>query len=209
MHNRGQYQAQAKSYAFTNANPLSRYCSHVVLTVCLLLMSFSINLPEQAQAKPKGKSLFGKGRMRFSLSAGTTNSLNGTRQYFNLGGGFGYYVLKGLEIGLQGQVLFGSEPNFYMLTPYSTFVWAKSPIKPMFPYIGAFYKNVWAGGGSAYDDLGFQSLGARAGVYYAPDRRGLLVGVGVAYEKRLYCDASQKDVSCDWIYPEFHVGLVF
>jgi hypothetical protein len=175
------------------------------------VVSMLINgMPTESQAKPgKGKGIFSSGRMRFSLNAGTSNSLNGTKQYFNIGGGFGYYVIKGLEVGIQGQVLFGSEPNFYMATPYTTLVWAKSPIKPIYPYIGAFYKNVWAGGGSEYESLGFQSLGARTGVYYVPDRRGLLVGIGVAYEKRLSCDPSQKEINCDWIYPEFNVGLVF
>jgi len=146
---------------------------------------------------------FARGRSRVSLSGGSSGQFG--NRYFAIGGGFGYFVANGLELGIDMQVLFGEEPQIYTVSPEIRYVvWQVDPVRP---YIGAFLRHQFIDGqvnGVEVDDI--SSAGGRVGVLWTTGR-SYLAG-GVAYEKIISCDESQVEF-CEEFYPEFGVGLSF
>jgi hypothetical protein len=173
-----------------------------------ILLSFLCICLLSSPVIAKRKSFFAKGRARMSLSLGSSSSLNGNAQYFNLGAGFGYFFKKGMESGLHGNFLFGSNPNFYIVTGHVNVFWVKFS-KSFKPYIGPFLRRVWADGGEAFQDLGYLSVGLRAGIYYVPSSSGLYIGAGLAGEHRFDCNSSDARIKCNWFYPELQMGFIF
>jgi hypothetical protein len=115
---------------------------------------------------------FKAGRKRVGLFAGAGSTFNQT--YFMIGVGGGYYVLDGLEVGLDVEGWLGKDPSIWKVTPQVRYVlWQLGALKP---YVGAFYRaNYYA---SPYPD--FNSYGGRAGVAYR--NGGNYVAVGVVHE---------------------------
>jgi len=141
---------------------------------------------------------FSQGSKRGSLILGAGQSFD--ESYFILGVGVGYYVLDGLEIGLNWQTWLGGDPRINQLTPEITYVFRnKSNIDP---YLGALYRKTWISG---FDDL--SAYGGRAGVYIPMGPR-FFVGVGAVYLKYTGCSESEyKD--CSDVYPEFTFSIPF
>jgi hypothetical protein len=153
-----------------------------------MLASFS-----DAQAGP-----FGKGSRRVSLFAGSGRTFDNS--YFIIGLGFGYYLLEGLEIGLDGEAWLGDDPDIYKLSPQVKYVLPmQSKIRP---YVGAFYGHVFI---DEADDL--DSIGGRGGICFIQDD-SWYIGAGVVYESHLDCDESVYN-SCDDIYPEITIAFSF
>jgi hypothetical protein len=141
---------------------------------------------------------FEKGSRRLSITAGSGRSFNNS--YTIIGLGAGYYVIKGLELGLDGEVWLGSDPDMYKVSPQVRYV---VPMQSKLrPYGGVFYRHVFIDG---FDDQ--NALGARGGVYYTPDTNWFM-GVGAVYESYLDCDDTIYE-SCDEIYPEITFSLSF
>ena len=161
-----------------------------IYIVCAILLGAAA---ADAQAGP-----FDKGARRASLVVGSGYTLN--ENYVILGLGVGYFVLDGLELGLDGQAWVGGDPDIYKLKPQVTYVVpTRSRLRP---YAGAFYSRIFIAG---YDDL--DTAGARGGVLFTSDGRWFM-GVGAVYESYLDCD---KDVysSCDDVYPEITFSITF
>ena len=141
---------------------------------------------------------FEKGSSRVSVVVGSGYTLN--ESYVILGLGAGYFVLNGLELGLDGQAWVGGDPDIYKLIPKATYILpTQSKIRP---YAGVFYSRIFIDG---YDDL--DTTGARGGVYFTSDQKWFM-GIGAVYESYLNCD---KDVysSCDDVYPEISFSVSF
>jgi hypothetical protein len=139
---------------------------------------------------------FKKGKVRVGFYAGAGNTLSQT--YFIIGGGVGYYILNGLEAGVdvEGWVL--QDPTFWKVTPQVRYViWQLNPIRP---YVGAFWRKTFSG--ENYPD--YNSWGARGGVAYR--KGGSYVAVGVVYEK--YDDYTVL-VDDYVVYPEIAFWLSF
>jgi hypothetical protein len=116
-----------------------------------------------------------------------------------IGLGFGYYVVDGLEVGLDTDAWLGAEPDRLKVSPQVRYVFHMVPV--VRPYIGQFYKHWFMGGG--FDDL--DTLGGRVGVFYVAGRH-IFIGAGVVHEVVLGCEA---DDDCSVTYPEFGISLTF
>jgi len=80
---------------------------------------------------------FKKGKVRVGFYGGAGSTYNQT--YVILGAGIGYYLLNGLEAGVdvEGWVL--QDPTFWKVTPQVRYVlWQISPIRP---YLGIAYRK--------------------------------------------------------------------
>ncbi|HKP62311.1 MAG TPA: hypothetical protein VJV78_36510 [Polyangiales bacterium] len=155
--------------------------------------SASLGAPEE------DTSPFGRGRSSLSLLVGS--SWGGDRTYLILGAEYGYFLIKGLEVGAGATFYLFDSPFMLTLSPFVTYVF--DFIKTVKPYVGVFYRHYIVTEG--FDDR--DSLGARVGAYIAPDRARWYFGVGVAYEHLLDCN---EDVwECDDWYPELVVAIAF
>lgn len=150
----------------------------------LVMLSFSV------QAGP-----FSKGRSSVSIIAGSGSAFNDS--YIVLGGGYGYYVADGLELGLDAQYWFSGDPTIFRLSPQIKYV---IPVEARLqPYVGVFYRRTFVNG-SRFDDQ--NSYGSRLGVYFS-SHSGVYLGGGVVYEK--YADCTFGD--CSNTYPELMLSI--
>jgi hypothetical protein len=145
-----------------------------------------------------GGSLFEKGRVRLSGSAGWGSSFN--QDYVVLGVGAGYYLLHGLEAGLDTEFWLGNDPTISKVSPQLRYVYAyANAIKP---YVGVFYRRTFFSG---LDDL--DSLGGRFGAYFPISPR-VYTGLGGVYERYLDCETTTYQ-DCSQVYPEFSISASF
>lgn len=165
-----------------------------VITLFVLILIASLPaFVSDTQADP-----FNKGSRRVSIVAGSGRTFS--NDYLIIGLGAGYYVLNGLELGLDGEAWLGGDPDIYKLRPQAKYI---LPIQSRFrPYVGAFYNHSFI---DHYDDL--DTIGGRGGVYFIQEERWFL-GVGAVYESYLNCDDKIYS-SCDDIYPEITFSFSF
>jgi hypothetical protein len=130
--------------------------------------------PPPPPSKPKpDPGPFKKGKVRVGFYGGAGNTYNQT--YFILGGGLGYYLANGLEVGADVEGWLFKDPNIWKLTPQIRYVvWQMNPIRP---YVGAFWRQTYVA--DPFED--YDSFGARGGVAYRSG--GNYLAVGVVYEK--------------------------
>lgn len=128
--------------------------------------------PPPAKSGPQpGPFAKGKVRVGFYAGAGSFNS----NTYAILGAGAGYYLLNGLEAGVDFEGWLLQDPSIWKVTPQIRYVlWQVDPIRP---YVGAFWRQTYMGGN--YAD--YNSWGARGGIAYRSGRS--YAAVGVVYEK--------------------------
>lgn len=158
---------------------------------------------QPAEAEPqRDAGPFSKGRILVSLLLG--GAFGGDRNYLILGAGAGYYVVDGLEVGLDGTIWLLDEPLIGTLTPQAKYVFHFVPV--LKPYVGTFYRHYFVG-----DDFGdLDSVGARAGANIVMGGGGSYtsyIGLGAIYEHMLDCNEAVLD--CDSVYPEFSFGFSF
>jgi hypothetical protein len=156
--------------------------------------------PDEPPPPRRSAGPFARGSVRLSVLIGTGSTINDT--YLILGGGVGYYLLDGLEFGLDYEAWILAEPVMNRLSPGLRYVFHMIPV--IKPYIGGFYRHTFIG--SDYEDS--NSLGVRGGIYYVPPNGGLYVGGGAVYEHLLGCTNSAF-IDCDSVYPEIFVGVTF
>ena len=142
-------------------------------TVNLLALSgcvFSVMLP----AVNAGG--FDKGSLTANIAIGSGRFYN--EDYLIIGAGAGYYLVDGVEAGLDVDYWSGGDPTIYEVTPKLTYVYDNpSHVKP---YIGAFYNRTFIDG---FDDS--NALGYRAGMYLP--QGNVLIGVGIVYTELQDC----------------------
>jgi hypothetical protein len=139
---------------------------------------------------------FRKGKIRVGFYGGAGNTYSQT--YFILGAGAGYYVLNGLEVGVDVEGWLLNDPNIWKVTPQVRYVlWQMDPIRP---YVGAFWRQTYV------DDpfRDYDSWGARGGIAYR--KGGNYLALGVVYEK--FNDS--HGIGDDYvIYPEIAFWISF
>ena len=157
------------------------------ITMPLLLVILSIGtISSPIQAGP-----FSQGSQSVSIIAGSGRAFND--DYLILGLGYGYYVLNGLELGIDAQSWLSGDPSINKLSPRVTYVFTQPDrIKP---YLGAFYRRTFIDG---FDDL--DSVGYRAGLNFM-GQGNFFFGIGFVYEEYRSCSETIFR-SCSDTYPE-------
>jgi hypothetical protein len=150
-----------------------------------------------ATARADGAAtIFAQGKTRLSVSGGYGTWNNNS--YGIVGLGAGYYLMDGLEAGVDGEAWLGSKPHLYSVSPeaqYTFYQWDQFK-----PYVGGFYRR------SMYDVLKpLDSAGVRAGLV-TPLSEHAYVSAGIVYENYFHCDSAVYN-TCSQTYPE--IGLAF
>jgi hypothetical protein len=140
-----------------------------------------------------------RGKTRLSVGAGWGSASNGS--YALLSAGVGYFLMNGLEAGLDGEAWLGNSPQIYKVTPGLRYVFHTADER-LFPYVGAFYRRVIYSG---EDPL--SSVGGRAGAYVPMGNR-VYAGGGAVWEQQLDCDTRVYKY-CSTVYPEFSIAFTF
>ena len=164
----------------------------MILAVALTL-AFST-----AAAAPPPPGPFAQGKVRVGFYGGAGSTLGNT--YAILGGGAGFYLLDGLEAGLDYEAWIGSSPSIQKVTPQLRYVvWQLGNMKP---YAGLFWRRTFMG--DNWSD--FNSWGTRAGLAYQQGRS--YVAIGFVYERFLETDDIRFTENSQ-IYPEIAFWLSF
>jgi hypothetical protein len=168
-------------------------------TAWLIVAALAIGLTPVAQANAaEVAGSFSQGRSRLSIVGGSGYAFNET--YVVLGVGASYYLLDGLNAGLDVEWWSGGDPRIVKVSPSVQYVFYHVP--SMAPYLGAFYRRSYV---ENLKDLG--SAGGRAGVYITAGRNTYF-GVGMVYESYFDCNESTY-ASCSDFYPEVSVTVAF
>lgn len=160
------------------------------LILCVALVGLVSFAPRAEAREP-----FEQGSVRISANVGSARAFDET--YVAIGAGGGYYVVDGLELGLDGSVWLGPGPSIGTLGPRATYVLHFVPV--LKPYVGGFYRHWFIGEGIDDQD----SVGARFGAYYVSGR-GFFLGGGAAYEHTLACSSE-----CGTWWPEVALSVSF
>ncbi len=160
------------------------------ITILFLCLSPSVRAAD--------KDPFAESSMRLSVIVG--NGYAFSESYLIIGVGFGYYIAKGLELGLDIENWSGSSPHIVKISPEVRYVLPTTGI--LRPYVGAFYRRTLI---ENYDDL--NSAGGRAGIYLLSGQ-GSYFGAGAVYEKYFSCNQAVYH-SCSDTYPEITFAIAF
>jgi hypothetical protein len=157
------------------------------------------NVPPPPPPTPQGEERgpFSRGRKEVSLLIGSTFASH--HSYLILGAGFGYYVIDGLQVALNGSIWFLDSPVAGTITPAVNYVLHMVPL--LKPYVGVFYRHYIIG--DNYKDL--NSLGARVGANLLPRNSRSYFGLGAVFETLLDCDTKVR--SCNSVYPELTFAI--
>jgi len=123
--------------------------------------------------------------------------------YFILGVGVGYYVVDGLELGIDAQHWFSGDPSITKVSPQIRYVFTQP--KTIKPYLGAFWRRTFYGDYNGIDLDDQDSFGYRAGAYFSSDNR-VYIGAGIVYEEYTDCPSS---TDCSTTYPEILFTVSF
>ncbi len=164
----------------------------------ILLLQATLMFFSAASARPEEAYPFDKGRPRFSIHAGSTRAFD--QSYTAVGLGVGYYVIDGLELGVEGDAWFGNAPDIYRFSPGLRYVlyW----LDPVKPYAGIFYRRTFIEGSNDQNEAG-----GRAGITILSGRRTTF-SLGLVYENRINCDRIVYS-SCTEAYPEIMLAIIF
>jgi hypothetical protein len=156
--------------------------------VSLLTLPIIIFLsgPLPAHADP-----FQQGSQSLSIVVGSGSAFRD--DYIILGAGYGYYIAKGLELGIDAQFWLSGDPSITKVSPQIKYVFTQP--EKVKPYLGAFYRRTYTEG---LDDL--NSIGYRVGANFM-GQGNFYFGAGIVYED--YQDCSETIYSsCSDTYPE-------
>jgi hypothetical protein len=169
-----------------------------IRTIALSAALASLILCAAPPADAAGQDPFADGSMRLSVLVGNGYAFD--ESYLVVGVGFGYFVAKGLELGLEAESWSSGTPHINKVSPALRYVVPTNG--SVRPYVGAFYRWTMI---ENYDDL--TSAGGRAGIYLMSGQ-GSYFGAGAVYEKYLSCDEAVYR-SCSDTYPEIIFAIAF
>lgn len=139
---------------------------------------------------------FSKGSTSLGVVVGSGSSFSD--DYIILGVGVGYYVLPGLELGIDVQHWFSGSPSITKVSPQIRYVYTQA--KVIKPYVGAFYRRTFIDDRNDADSFGY-----RAGAYFSA-KSGVYIGGGVVYEEYTDCG---RFADCSNTYPELLFTVSF
>lgn len=164
------------------------------------ITQFSVIALASAAAVPTlaQESQFSSGTVRFSGSLSASSGFDGSN--VQVGVGVGYYLLDGLELGLDARSWLGGKYDVHELEPSITFV--LSHFGSLKPYGGVMYRRTFI------EDLEDTSAyGGRAGIFLQ-QTGNMHVRAGVAGIRYQNCDDTVRP-DCWEFYPEVSVGVYF
>jgi hypothetical protein len=165
-------------------------------TFVILLLAANVSLAAAATVGTGGvSSAFSKNSTSLSVSLGSGSSFNDN--YIILGVGIGYYLVNGLEIGIDAQHWFSGSPSISKVSPQIRYIFTQPQV--IKPYVGAFYRRTFI---ENQDDA--DSFGYRAGAYFSSNK-GVYIGGGMVYEEYKNCNY----VECSSTYPEVLMSFSF
>lgn len=139
---------------------------------------------------------FNEGSVGLGIVLGQGTAFNDTYDIYGIG--IGYYVVDGLELGLDYEVWSGGSPAIRQYSPKLNYVF--SPNSDASLYLGGFYRLTEIDG--LPDD---EAIGARLGLYLRSGKRAFL-GFGVAMIEYQDCVETPTN-TCTDTYPEITVGF--
>ena len=174
------------------------------ITSSIFLLAVFV-LPLSANAVSVGSggisTAFSKNSTTLGVVVGSGSAFND--DYIIAGVSLGYYVLDGLELGVDVQHWFSGEPSISKVSPQIRYVYTKT--NNLKPYVGAFYRRTYFGdfNGVSLDDR--DSFGYRAGAYFTSNNQ-VYIGGGIVYEEYTDCSAF---TDCSSTYPEILFSVSF
>ncbi len=168
----------------------------VVLLFLLTLSAYSLAAKAASVGTNGINTAFSKGSTTLGLAAGSGSQ--GNENYFILGVGVGYYLLEGLEIGIDIQHWFSGSPSISKISPQVRYIFTQQ--KQLKPYIGVFARRTYI---ENQEDN--NSFGYRAGAYFSANN-GVYMGGGIVYEE--YTDCA-RFIECSNTYPEIIITISF
>ena len=147
---------------------------------------------------PANAGPFDKNSIRGTVLLGSGRAFGDN--YTILGVGIGYYVIDGLELGIDAETWMGGTPSINQISPSVRYVFRNS--SGVSPYIGAFYRKTYI---ENLKDL--TASGYRLGAYVNTGGN-VYLGAGAVFIN--YSDCSTTIYrSCSDTYPEVILGFVF
>jgi len=174
-----------------------------VFFTLLLLGSTGHSLVVKAASAGTGgvSTAFSKNSTSVGVILGSGSAFNDN--YVILGVGVGYYVARGLELGIDLQHWFSGDPSITKVSPKITYVFTQP--KVIKPYVGVFYRRTYYGDYKGIDLDDQDSFGYRAGAHFSTNNR-VYIGVGFVYEEYTDCISS---TDCSTTYPELLFTVSF
>ena len=168
-----------------------------VLAQALLLALISASAGLQAQPRPTDPGPFASSRSQLSLGGGSARL--GDDQYLALQGRYGYFISDGLaaQLGLETWLPLSGGQGLTTLSPGLSYYLYQ--LRPLVPYLGAFYQHTF----SRLDLADRDAYGGRAGVIWMSS--GVLIGLGARLTRPFGCQGG----ACQLIEPELTLLLSF
>jgi hypothetical protein len=174
------------------------------LIICFLLLMtiqpvIAASTSTNASAGTSGASAaFSSGTATLGMVVGSGRFNN--NDYLILGGSAGYYLVKGLEVGIDLEHWFSSKPAITKVSPQIRYVFTQ--VGTLKPYIGTFFRRTFFSGNTVSDR---NSYGYRVGTYFSTGNN-IYLGGGVVVEKYQKCGDINN---CTNTYPEIIISFSF
>ena len=165
------------------------------LTVSFVLLCVSHVAAAASAGTGGGGTAFSKNSTTLGIVVGSGTAFNDN--YIILGVGVGYYLVDGLELGIDVQHWFSGDPAITKVSPQVRYVFTQP--KVVKPYVGIFYRKTYIESLRDYDSFGY-----RAGAYFSSNN-GVYIGGGIVYEDERDCPF----VDCSNTYPEILITVSF
>ena len=162
----------------------------------VMLAGYSVAVNAASVGTGGVSTAFSKNSTSVGVVLGSGSSFNDN--YIILGVGVGYYITKGLELGIDLQHWFSGDPSITKVSPQIRYVFTQP--KVIKPYVGAFYRRTFI---KDLEDA--DSFGYRAGAYFSA-KSGVYIGGGIVYEE--YTDCGRFS-DCSNTYPEILFTVSF
>ena len=160
-------------------------------TLAFILLLIAFNTPVMAGP-------FSQGSQSVAIIVGAGSAFRD--DYVILGLGYGYYLVDGLELGIDAQFWLSGDPSITKLSPQIRYVFTQP--KTVKPYIGGFLRRTFISG---FEDL--DSYGYRAGLNFM-GQGNFYFGAGFVHERYQDCNDAIFD-NCTDTYPEILFSFTF
>ena len=172
-----------------------------ILGTLLILSAMSSTAIAASVGTGGVSTAFSRNSTTFGVVAGSGSAFNDN--YIILGLGVGYYVVDGLELGIDVQRWISGEPSITKVSPQIRYVFTQPQV--IKPYVGAFYRRTYYGSYRGIDLDDQDSFGYRAGAYFSANN-GIYIGGGIVYEEYTDCELY---TDCSSTYPEILFTVSF